>query len=107
MKRRVFVIRVLVFAGIGVSRTAKVAISSSVRTKSLRDFYPLIVSELESLLIFVWLELFLDRFLNFVIVIYKFFYVGESDVSNTQGRVSRSYGQCGFYWRMGGKAVTG
>ena len=73
MKRRVFVIRVPVFADIGVSRTAKVATSSSPRTKSLTDFCPLIVSELESLLIFVWLKLFLDRCLNFVIVMYKFF----------------------------------
>ena len=52
MKRRVFVMRVLVFGGIGVSRTAKVAISSLIRTKSLTDFCLLIVSELESLLIF-------------------------------------------------------
>ena len=52
MKRRVFVTRVPVLAGIGVSCSAKVAMSSSLRTKSLTDFFLLIVLELESLLIF-------------------------------------------------------
>ena len=39
-------------------------------------------------------KLFLDRFLNFVIVIHKFFYVGESDVS--KGGLVAVTGSAGF-----------